>query len=168
MGRSQRQALAVASPILNAGLAELDLNAYHTHALRPEADDDYRFALHVRNLFGTYGQVHPAPAERPHEAGQVVEAAGPQEAQADEEAPVQMQGLHTQGVSWFGKLERWARTLGFGFDFSLALIGCGIFVLIIGPQSRKRKPQTPRGSRAEGRVSWWTMATSGWRGADVC
>lgn len=47
----------VASPIAGEGLEE---NVYHAHVLTPDGMNHYLTALHLRHLFGTYGQVHPA------------------------------------------------------------------------------------------------------------
>jgi hypothetical protein len=35
----------------------LDANEYHGHAARPASQSDYEFALHLRNLFTSYGDV---------------------------------------------------------------------------------------------------------------
>jgi hypothetical protein len=45
----------VPSPEHGEGLKE---NVFHAHALRPENQDDYSFALHLRHLFTSYGKVH--------------------------------------------------------------------------------------------------------------
>lgn len=49
-----------ASPIKDG----LDQNIYHAHARRPEATNDYDFALHLRHLFGSYGTVERATSGR--------------------------------------------------------------------------------------------------------
>jgi hypothetical protein len=47
----------IASPITGIDLNE---NIYHAHVVLPQSPDHYFMALHLRNLFSTYGEIKPA------------------------------------------------------------------------------------------------------------
>lgn len=60
-----------ASPVRGQGMEE---NIYHAHALRPETTDEYSFALHLRNLFASYGGIERAGAARQSSGQRLVNA----------------------------------------------------------------------------------------------
>jgi hypothetical protein len=53
----------IASPITGI---EVNENIYHAHVVLPQSPDHYFMALHLRNLFSTYGEMKSAePVEQP-------------------------------------------------------------------------------------------------------